>query len=235
MSDIDDEDDKRLASKLLLRAIDLAAEVAICRKLKRLRSKGESLSDRAMAKWLHATLPSRRSAVLHEAAVGSSDHRHNLLLHVARMVRYLEAELRKATRGRGRPSKASAPSPLRHGQGMLKSLADIVPAVYPAVRIDDPQSFMYGVKLKLYARTRHLADRASMGDVLRQLARDPDIPRDLRTPEGLTAELDRLVSTREVAKHPPAIARFGCSPGALAKRFERARERSQYVLKISKG
>ena len=118
---------------------------------------------------------------------------------------------------------------------MLKSLADIVPAVYPAVRIDNPQSFMFGVKLKLYARTRHLADKASMGDVLRQLARDPDIPRDRRTPEGLTAELDRLVSTREVAKHPQAIARFGCSPAALAKRFERARQRCPYVLKIPKG
>jgi hypothetical protein len=230
MSDIDDEDDKKLASKLLLRAIDLAAEVAICRKLKRHRSKGESLSGRAMAKWLHATLPSRRSVVLHEAAVASSDHRHNLLLHVARMVRYLGAELRKATRGRGRPSKAAAPSPLRHGQGMLKSVANIV----PTVRIGDPQPFLFGMKLKLYARRLHLADGPSMDDALRQLARDPDIHRDQRTEEGLTAALDRLVRTRQVAKHPRALERFGCSPSALAKRFERSRQRSPFVLKITK-
>ena len=205
--------------------IGQARNVAIGRKLKRHSRKGECLSEAAWHAWGRRCLPDRVGAVILEAARATADRQHEQFDATLAVAKYLIGELRKVTRGRGRPRKG-APSPTQSGQGLLKTALTPRPTAQPTV-----QPFLYGLKLKLYARRQGLPDAVTMCDAVAQLV-GPSYRRNGRM---LATALDEEVSDRTVAAHPGAAMRFKGTPAAIAKRLQRERMRSPFALPTQTG
>ena len=205
---------------LLLR---FAVSVAACRRLKRDKRKGAKRSDRAWDVWLRKELPLARRKVLLEAARTTSAHKSEVLGHITAMVRYLGGEYRKVVRGAGRPPKKRGPG--QQGEGLLP-----VTTAWLARRSqEDPQPFMYGLKLKLEACANG-GSGLSLDQALLRAASHLVGPSRSGCRLLLAAKLDDEISDLRAAKHPDARERFGVSPATLAKRLQRARRRNPFPL-----
>jgi hypothetical protein len=203
----------------------LAGTLALARELKARKAKGRPPSDLVIQKWIAAKLGSAQSAVLLEAARATKLHAHNVERHVLYMLRYIEIERSKALRGRGRPRRMDAGT--TGGTGML-NLSALQARTLPAT--ETLLLRFYGMKMRIYARRKGLAESATLRDAFKVLERDPDIPRKERTSEGVTRALDSLVSDRCAANLPLAFDICGVSGATLAKRIQRVRHKFHSVL-----
>lgn len=202
--------------EILAEAWPLAGTLVLARAIKDAKKKGRPPSAERLRKRVDAL----RVVAFLEAArateTGSADTEH----HALRICRYLRSELAKATRGRGRPKRGEAASTA--DRGMLVSVATPLPNAPPP-----PESLLrkfYGMKVRVYIRRKGMSKSITLADALQVLARDPDIPRHLRTPIGLTKALDQIVSDRSTARLAKAEALFGVGGDRLARRMQRARK-----------
>ena len=215
--------DAAVTAELVTLVLRLAASVATCRRVKRDRGKGRKRPEQAWNAWLRQRLPLARRTVLLEAAHATEAHKSDALGHSAAMARYLGGEYRKVVRGPGRPPKKRCPG--QKGEGLLP----VTTARLARQVQEDPQPFMYGLKLKLEACANG-GSGLSLDQALLRAASHLVGPSRSGCRLLLAAKLDDEISDLRAAKHPDARERFGVSPATLAKRLQRARRRNPFPL-----